>query len=90
MSPSGVARPTGDVHVADRLATIVAERESQLVLGLDPDPARLWPDATRATGAATPAARAAAAVLAHCQAVIDAVGDAIGRASCRERVCNDV
>ncbi|HWH94938.1 MAG TPA: orotidine-5'-phosphate decarboxylase, partial [Baekduia sp.] len=69
-------RPTGG-HVADRLAAIVAERESQIVLGLDPDPRRLWPGAARAADAATPAARAAAAVLAHCRAVIDAVGDAV-------------
>jgi orotidine-5'-phosphate decarboxylase len=55
----------------------VAERESQIVLGLDPDPQRLWPVATRAADGTTPAARAAAAVLAHCRAVIDAVGDAI-------------
>jgi orotidine-5'-phosphate decarboxylase len=57
----------------------VAERESQIVLGLDPDPSRLWPDAAGApaAGAASPAARAAAAVLAHCRAVIDAVGDAV-------------
>jgi orotidine-5'-phosphate decarboxylase len=55
----------------------VAERESQIVLGLDPDPARLWPGATRAASGSTPAARAAAAVLAHCRAVIDAVGDAV-------------
>ncbi|WCB95585.1 Orotidine 5'-phosphate decarboxylase [Baekduia alba] len=55
----------------------MAERESQIVLGLDPDPARLWPDAVRAADGTTPAARAAAAVLAHCRAVIDAVGDAI-------------
>jgi len=27
----------------ERLASRVAERASQLVLGLDPDPARLWP-----------------------------------------------
>src|SRR5437764_156836 len=35
-----------------RLAARVAERESQVVLGLDPDPARLWPEAmaARATG----------------------------------------
>jgi orotidine-5'-phosphate decarboxylase len=55
----------------------VAARVSQSVLGLDPDPARLWPDAARAADGSTPAARAAAAVLAHCRAVIDAVGDAI-------------
>jgi orotidine-5'-phosphate decarboxylase len=54
----------------------VAGRESQIVLGLDPDPLRLWPAADGA-GGATPAARAAAAVLAHCRAVIDAVGAGI-------------
>jgi orotidine-5'-phosphate decarboxylase len=31
----------------------VAERESQIVLGLDPDPARLWPEASRGAGDAT-------------------------------------
>jgi orotidine-5'-phosphate decarboxylase len=65
----------------------VAERESQIVLGLDPDPLRLWPEAARgATAAAaddgagapaTPAAIAAAAILGHCRAVIDAVGPAV-------------
>lgn len=29
----------------ERLASAVAARESQIVLGIDPDPARLWPDA---------------------------------------------
>jgi orotidine-5'-phosphate decarboxylase len=57
----------------------VAERESQVVLGLDPDPGALWPqrDAAReqATGDATQ--RAAAAVLAHCRAVIDATAPAV-------------
>jgi orotidine-5'-phosphate decarboxylase len=56
----------------------VAQRESQIVLGLDPDPLRLWPDAAAPPGqAVTPAAHAAAAVLAHCRAVIDAVADAV-------------
>jgi orotidine-5'-phosphate decarboxylase len=58
----------------------VAERESQIVLGLDPDPLRLWPEAEDAAAGAlgaAPAARAAAGVLAHCRAVIDAVGDAV-------------
>ena len=32
----------------DRLAAQVAARESQIVLGIDPDPARLWPDAAGA------------------------------------------
>lgn len=31
----------------DRLPAAVAARESQVVLGLDPDPARLWPSAER-------------------------------------------
>jgi orotidine-5'-phosphate decarboxylase len=58
----------------------VAERESQIVLGLDPDPLKLWPEAEDAAAGAlgaAPAARAAAGVLAHCRAVIDAVGDAV-------------
>jgi orotidine-5'-phosphate decarboxylase len=66
--------------VADRLAAVVAERESQIVLGLDPDPLKLWPEAQDAAAGAlgaAPAARAAAGVLAHCCAVIDAVGDAV-------------
>ena len=34
----------------DRLAAAVSARESQIVLGIDPDPARLWPDPREATG----------------------------------------
>jgi orotidine-5'-phosphate decarboxylase len=61
----------------DRLAARVADRESQIVLGLDPDPARLWPDAVAgAPDAGSPAERAAAAVRAHCAALIDAAGPA--------------
>ncbi|MGH2843215.1 MAG: orotidine-5'-phosphate decarboxylase [Solirubrobacteraceae bacterium] len=63
----------------DRVAELVARRESQLVLGLDPDPLRLWPDAIELAGgvddrSAPPANRAATAVVAHCRLVIDAVG----------------
>jgi orotidine-5'-phosphate decarboxylase len=55
----------------------VSERESQIVLGLDPDPARLWPSAVAAAPAeGSPAQRAAAAVAAHCAAAIDAAGPA--------------
>ncbi len=36
----------------DRLAAAVATRESQIVLGIDPDPARLWADAVERAGAA--------------------------------------
>jgi orotidine-5'-phosphate decarboxylase len=60
----------------------VAERESQIVLGLDPDPLRLWPEAARRAAAApgagaSPATIAAAAILDHCRAVIDAVAPAV-------------
>jgi orotidine-5'-phosphate decarboxylase len=65
------------VSFADRLTELVAARESQIVLGLDPDPARLWPDAAAtAPGSGPPARRAAAAVGAHCVALIDAAGPA--------------
>lgn len=57
----------------------MAERTSQVVLGLDPDPQRLWPQALaageRADGDA--ATKAAAAVAAHCRAVLDAVAPAV-------------
>jgi orotidine-5'-phosphate decarboxylase len=52
----------------DELAARVAGRESQIVLGLDPDPDRLWPQAG--------SGEAGARVLAHCRAVIDAAGEA--------------
>ena len=46
-------------------------------MGLDPDPARLWPQATEAAPAdGSPDERAAAAVAAHCAAAIDAAGPA--------------
>ena len=62
---------------AERLEALVAARESQIVLGLDPDPARLWPQALeRDVRAGSPAQRAAEAVRAHCAALIDAAGPA--------------
>ncbi len=62
---------------ADRLAGLVQARGSQIVLGLDPDPARLWPEAlAQAPADGPPARRAAAAVRAHCAALIDAAGPA--------------
>jgi len=65
----------------DRLAVRVAERESQLVVGIDPDPAALWPGTQnaaerRAQEGGAAAERAAAAVAAHCRALIDAVAPA--------------
>ena len=64
-------------HFADRLAALVAERESQLVLGLDPDPLRLWPDALAEPGVrpADVRERTAAAVARHCRAAIAAAGE---------------
>ncbi len=75
----GPATPanTATTTFADRLSDGVAARESQIVLGLDPDPARLWPAALAAAPAhGSPAQRAAAAVQAHCAALIDAAGPA--------------
>lgn len=55
----------------------VRERRSQLVLGLDPDPGRLWSSAAAPPDAgASPAERAAAAVRDHCRAVIEVAGPA--------------
>ncbi|HWI08593.1 MAG TPA: orotidine-5'-phosphate decarboxylase, partial [Solirubrobacteraceae bacterium] len=71
-----IAAP-GSMTFADRLAERVAARESQIVLGLDPDPARLWPAAlAHASADGPPARRAASAVQAHCAALIDAAGPA--------------
>lgn len=53
----------------------MAERESQIVLGLDPDPLALWPGSQVPAGG-SPAERAAEAVLGHCRALIDAAGPA--------------
>ena len=71
----------------DTLAARVHQRESQIVLGLDPDPSALWPGmdaahdrggegAVTVDGASSPAQRAACAVEAHCRALIDAAGPA--------------
>ncbi|HWK17102.1 MAG TPA: orotidine-5'-phosphate decarboxylase [Solirubrobacteraceae bacterium] len=72
----GTARPVAE-SFGDRLAGRVASRGSQIVLGLDPDPARLWPQAIEAAGGgdATPVERAAMAVAVHCRLVIEAAGE---------------
>ena len=63
-------------HFADRLAALVAERRSQVVLGLDPDPAALWPAAlVGEEEGGTPAERTAQAVARHCAAAIEAAGE---------------
>jgi orotidine-5'-phosphate decarboxylase len=63
---------------ADRLAALVEERRSQIVLGLDPDPAKLWPSAVEAGPGAPgdPATLTASTVVHHCVAAIDAAGPA--------------
>jgi orotidine-5'-phosphate decarboxylase len=58
------------LHFADRLAALVEERQSRVVLGLDPDPEALWPQAADA------GAEPASAVRAHCHAAIAAAGPA--------------
>jgi orotidine-5'-phosphate decarboxylase len=89
------ARARGDVRAAmsdgfgDRLAARVSARESQLVLGLDPDPARLWPSAGTGGGGAgaepappeTPAASGAARAPAAPADPRAAPADARGRAA---------
>jgi orotidine-5'-phosphate decarboxylase len=69
------------LHFADRLAALVEERRSRVVLGLDPDPAALWPEAVArlAGGENAPSlarARIAEAVTEHCRAAIVAAGPA--------------
>jgi orotidine-5'-phosphate decarboxylase len=68
-------------HFADRLAALVEERRSRVVLGLDPDPAALWPEAVEWLGGRSPEPhlariRTAEAVAAHCRAVLVAAGPA--------------
>ncbi len=68
--------PARAERFGDRVAGGVAARSSQLVLGLDPDPARLWPRAIeladRGAAADSPAARAGRAVAVHCSLAIEA------------------
>ena len=46
------------------------------MLGLDPDPAALWPSALEGAGGGDPAEETAAAVARHCRAAIEAAGSA--------------
>jgi orotidine-5'-phosphate decarboxylase len=57
----------------------VRTRESQLVLGIDPDPGALWPAgevADAGSAARSVSELTAARVLGHCRALIDAVAEA--------------
>jgi orotidine-5'-phosphate decarboxylase len=71
--PEGGGAP---VNFADRLAEVVAERQSQVVLGLDPDPAQLLPSAVAAAGDGSAAERAGRAVAEHCRSLVDAAAPA--------------
>jgi orotidine-5'-phosphate decarboxylase len=71
----------GSRHFADRLAALVEERRSRVVLGLDPDPAALWPEVVERLGGVEDdprlaRARTAEAVIEHCRAAIVAAGPA--------------
>jgi orotidine-5'-phosphate decarboxylase len=71
----------GSRHFSDRLAALVEERRSRVVLGLDPDPARLWPRALAGIesfhGDGGPGrVRTAESVAAHCRLAIEAAGPA--------------
>jgi orotidine-5'-phosphate decarboxylase len=50
--PSPAPDPATRHSFGDRLTAAVAARESQIVLGIDPDPARLWPSAVDRTSEA--------------------------------------
>lgn len=60
----------------DTLAERVEQRQSQIVLGLDPHPAQLWPSAVGPPPASASARQVATSVLDHCRALIDAAGPA--------------
>jgi len=67
--------PAPPLPVGDRVAERVAERRSQIVLGIDPDPARLWPAARNESGGDDdPLVRAGRAVATHCRLLLDAAG----------------
>jgi orotidine-5'-phosphate decarboxylase len=77
--PAGRAGPPpgGSMSFGARLSSRVEARRSQLVLGLDPDPRCLWPEAVAAApDDGHPAERTAAAVVAHCAALVEAAGPA--------------
>jgi orotidine-5'-phosphate decarboxylase len=74
---TGGSRP----HFCDRLAALVEERRSRVVLGLDPDPAALWPEALERFGGGGESGQfarvhTAEAVVEHCRAAIVAAGPA--------------
>ena len=75
-SGAGSAVPEGQA-LGDRIAERVSQRRSQIVLGIDPDPARLWPRALELAveGPDGSVDRAGRAVAAHCRLLMDAAGE---------------
>lgn len=65
--------PFSIVGFGDRIAEAVNARESQIVLGLDPDPAALWPSDEQPEPG-RPVEQAASAVYEHCFALMEAAG----------------
>ena len=70
---NGNGRPSQSPNFGDRLTEAVARRESQIVLGIDPDPPKLWPAAVEATSEAR--ARLAS-TLSEAEDAAGGVGDA--------------
>jgi orotidine-5'-phosphate decarboxylase len=77
VSGAGEQSPAPGAHFGDRLAAAVAARESQIVLGIDPDPARLWTEALgRTSEARAGLAQSLAAAGEAAQAVVQAAAAA--------------
>jgi orotidine-5'-phosphate decarboxylase len=76
-----VTEPAAALPLGDRLADAVQRRRSQLVLGIDPDPQRLWPRALELVEGASagddrgPATLAARATVAHGRLLLEAAGE---------------
>jgi orotidine-5'-phosphate decarboxylase len=71
---TGASVTAAQMPFGDLLAGRVTERRSQVVLGIDPDPARLWPGAVELAGSGEAAERAGRAVAAHCRLLLEAAG----------------
>src|SRR3954468_19964185 len=52
MTADGNGRAATRPHFGERLALAASSRESQIVLGIDPDPGRLWPAAVEGSSEA--------------------------------------
>jgi orotidine-5'-phosphate decarboxylase len=75
---NGSGRPAPRRNFGDRLTDAVAARKSQIILGIDPDPAKLWPAAVEATSEA----RAhLASTLSDAEAAAGSVRQAMGDTS---------